>query len=83
MPQLEISNIEYLVVVGYLALIVSVGLVFKNFSKNTDDYFKGGSRGTWWLVGISSFMSAFSASVMCSVIFSILSLSGRGCASCV
>ena len=61
MSQIEISNIEYLVVIGYLALIVSVGIVFKKFSKNTDDYFKGGSKGTWWLVGMSSFMSAFSA----------------------
>jgi SSS family transporter len=57
----EISNIEYLVIVGYLALIITVGLVFKKFSSNTDDYFKGGCKGTWWLVGSSAFMSAFSA----------------------
>jgi len=61
MPQFEISGFEYLVIAGYLALIVTVGIVFKKFSTNTDDYFKGGSKGTWWLVGISSFMSAFSA----------------------
>lgn len=58
---MEISNIEYLVIVGYLILIIVVGLVFKKFSANTDDYFKGGSKGTWWLVGSSAFMSAFSA----------------------
>lgn len=58
---MEISNIEYLVIIGYLALIITVGLVFKKFSSNTDDYFKGGSKGTWWLVGSSAFMSAFSA----------------------
>jgi len=57
----EISNVEYLVIVGYLLLIIIVGLVFKKFSANTDDYFKGGSKGTWWLVGSSAFMSAFSA----------------------
>ncbi len=61
MTGLEISNIEYFVIAGYLALIISVGLVFKKFSSNTDDYFKGGSKGTWWLVGSSAFMSAFSA----------------------
>jgi len=61
MPQLQISNIEYLVIVAYLALIIAVGLVFKKFSSNTDDYFKGGCKGTWWLVGSSAFMSAFSA----------------------
>nr|WP_289847513.1 hypothetical protein [Colwellia sp. C2M11] len=42
-------------------MIIIVGLVFKKFSANTDDYFKGGSKGTWWLVGSSAFMSAFSA----------------------
>jgi len=61
MSQIEISNIEYLVIIGYLVLIIAVGVVFKNFSSNTDDYFKGGSKGTWWLVGSSAFMSAFSA----------------------
>ena len=61
MQGLEISNIEYFVIAGYLALIISVGLVFRKFSTNTDDYFKGGSKGTWWLVGSSAFMSAFSA----------------------
>lgn len=58
---MEISNIEYLVIAGYLILIIAVGIVFKNFSTNTDDYFKGGSKGTWWLVGTSAFMSSFTA----------------------
>jgi len=61
MPQIEISNIEYLVIIGYLVLIAVVGIVFKKFSSNTDDYFKSGSKGSWWLVGSSAFMSAFSA----------------------
>ncbi|WP_426358888.1 sodium:solute symporter family transporter [Pseudocolwellia sp. HL-MZ19] len=58
---MEVSNIEYIVIFAYLILIIVVGLVFKKFSSNTDDYFKGGSKGTWWLVGSSAFMSAFSA----------------------
>lgn len=58
---MEISNIEYVVIFGYLLVIISVGLVFKKFSTNTDDYFRGGCKGTWWLVGSSAFMSAFSA----------------------
>ena len=61
MSQIEISNIEYLVIIGYLVLIAMVGVVFKKFSSDTDDYFKSGSKGTWWLVGSSAFMSAFSA----------------------
>jgi len=61
MSKIEISNIEYLVIIGYLALIILVGVVFKTFSSGTDDYFKSGSKGSWWLVGSSAFMSAFSA----------------------
>lgn len=61
MTKIDISNIEYLVIIGYLVLIALVGIVFKKFSSDTDDYFKSGSKGTWWLVGSSAFMSAFSA----------------------
>ncbi len=61
MSTIEISSIEYLVIFGYLLLIAIVGIVFRKFSSNTDDYFKSGSKGSWWLVGSSAFMSAFSA----------------------
>jgi SSS family transporter len=61
MKGLEISSIEYFVIAGYLLLTIVVGLVFRKFSANTDDYFKGGSKGTWWLVGTSAFMSSFTA----------------------
>lgn len=61
MTKIDISSIEYLVIIGYLILIAMVGIVFKKFSSDTDDYFKSGSKGTWWLVGSSAFMSAFSA----------------------
>ena len=50
MSQIEISNIEYLVIIGYLILIALVGIVFKKFSSNTDDYFKSGTKeagGLW------------------------------------
>ncbi len=61
MSALEISNIEYFVIAGYLVLTIVVGIFFKKFSSNTDDYFKGGSKGTWWLVGTSAFMGTFTA----------------------
>ena len=61
MTKVDISNIEFFVIIGYLILIAVVGIVFKKFSSDTDDYFKSGSKGSWWLVGSSAFMSAFSA----------------------
>ena len=48
-------------IAGYLILTIVVGIFFKKFSTNTDDYFKGGSKGTWWLVGTSAFMGTFTA----------------------
>ena len=74
MSPIEISNVEYLVVVGYLVLIVCVGVIFKKFSSNTDDYFKSGTKGSWWLVGSSAFMSAFSAWTFTARQASLLSL---------
>ena len=53
--------IEYSVIAAYLVLMLVVGVVFKNFNKNSGDYFRGGSQGTWWIVGMSSFMAGISA----------------------
>jgi SSS family transporter len=53
--------IEYSVIVAYLVLMLVIGVVFKNFNKTSGDYFRGGSQGTWWIVGMSSFMAGISA----------------------
>jgi Na+/proline symporter len=54
-------SLEYFVIAAYLALMIAIGIVFKNFSKSPGDYFRGNSRGTWWIVGMSSFMAGISA----------------------
>ncbi|MEO0630224.1 MAG: hypothetical protein AAFY46_05800, partial [Planctomycetota bacterium] len=54
-------TIEYLVIVGYLALLITMGAVFRSFNSNISDYFRNGCKGTWWLVGASAFMGVFSA----------------------
>jgi solute:Na+ symporter, SSS family len=58
---MEQTWIEYVVVGCYLAALVGVGMVFRTFNENVSDYFRNGCKGTWWLVGASSFMTAFSA----------------------
>ncbi|MFT5367189.1 MAG: SSS family solute:Na+ symporter [Candidatus Latescibacterota bacterium] len=55
------TGIEYVVVGCYLAALVGVGMVFRKFNENVSDYFRNGCKGTWWLVGSSAFMTAFSA----------------------
>jgi SSS family solute:Na+ symporter len=58
---MEPTMIEYVVVGCYLVALVGVGMVFRTFNENVSDYFRNGFKGTWWLVGSSAFMTAFSA----------------------
>lgn len=53
---------EYLVIAGYFMLIIGIGFTFKNMAnKSTSDYFRGGGRMLWWMVGSTAFMMQFSA----------------------
>jgi len=53
---------EYLVIAGYFLLVVSIAFVFKRMAgQSTSDYFRGGGRMLWWMVGSSAFMAQFSA----------------------
>lgn len=46
---------------AYFALLISVGFIFKKFVGDGADFFRSGSRATWWMVGTSVFMAGFSA----------------------
>lgn len=53
---------EFIVIVGYFLLIVGVGFTFKKMAaKSPSDYFRGGGRMLWWMVGSTAFMAQFSA----------------------
>lgn len=58
---MDIPWIEVATVGIYLLFLVIVGVVFSSQNKNSDEYFKAGSKGTWWLVGINMFMAGISA----------------------
>ncbi|MCC6682958.1 MAG: hypothetical protein IT445_18825 [Phycisphaeraceae bacterium] len=51
----------YIVIAIYMLLMVMVGLIMRRLNSNISDYFRSACKGTWWLVGASTFMSAFSA----------------------
>ncbi|MBN2584228.1 MAG: hypothetical protein JXL80_14290 [Planctomycetes bacterium] len=55
------SYVDYSVLVGYFLMMIVVGLVCRNISKNNSDYIRLGGKGTWWLTGLSVFMQTFSA----------------------
>lgn len=53
--------LEYTIIVCYLLFLVGMGVAFRGFNRNLDDYIRGGAQGTWWLVGTSILMSGISA----------------------
>jgi len=44
-----------------MVYLLGVGSAFKKFNTDISDFFRGGGRGTWWLVGSSAFMASISA----------------------
>ncbi|GAK20722.1 LOW QUALITY PROTEIN: sodium-solute symporter [Vibrio sp. JCM 19052] len=55
-------NIDILVVAVYFVFMIAVGIIFKRLAGNsTSDYFRGGGKMLWWMVGATAFMTQFSA----------------------
>ena len=52
---------DYAVLVFYFAYMLAISWVFRKFVSNVSDYFRGGGKALWWMVGGSAFMAAFSA----------------------
>ena len=55
------TSLDYIVVVFYLTFMLALGPVYKKFSQTASDYFRGGGGMLWWMVGMSGFMTAFTA----------------------
>lgn len=56
----QLNAVDYSVITFYLALLLGVGFVFKRLAHSMKDYFIGGSKVAWWMVGASMFMQSFS-----------------------
>ena len=54
-------DLNFIVVICYFAFLVVIGWAFRNLTRNTSDYFRGGGNVLWWMVGASAFMTQFSA----------------------
>ena len=60
-PRATFGFINYALLIAYLALNLLVGVYFARRQKNTDDYFRGGQRITWWAAGIAIFGTQLSS----------------------
>ena len=54
-------NIDIAIVLVYFAFLVGLGWMFRSSATNTSEYFRGGGKMLWWMVGSSAFMMALSA----------------------
>jgi len=57
----SLNWLDYIVVAGYLIILLVVGLYVARFNRRAEDYFKGGGHIPWILSCISLFVSGFSA----------------------
>jgi SSS family solute:Na+ symporter len=58
---MNIAWIELVTIAVYLLFLVAVAFVFSRQNNSSDEYFKSGSKGTWWLVGANMLMAGISA----------------------
>ena len=52
---------DHAVLIFYFGFMVTISWVFRRFVHNVSDYFRGGGKALWWMVGGSAFMVSFSA----------------------
>lgn len=55
-----LTRYDYIVLAFYFLFILSLGYVFRHLAKGSKDYFAGGQRMCWWMLGGSLFISNFS-----------------------
>lgn len=56
------ETLDYLVVAGYVVLMIAVAWIAKTRGQETlDDFFAGGKNLPWWLVGVSMVATTFAA----------------------
>ena len=63
----QLQTIDYLAIVGYMGIIVGVGVYFARREKTTEDYFLAGRRIPWWAATLSIFSTYLSAITFMSI----------------
>ena len=56
-----LTNFDYGTIAFYFLFIASLGFVFRKFNGKSADYFAGGHKMNWWLLGASTFIANFSS----------------------
>lgn len=57
----QVNALDYTVIILYMLMLSGVGIYLTRFNRTVDDFFKGGGKIPWWIAGLSTFVSGFSA----------------------
>ena len=57
----QVQGPDFVMLVGYFAIMVGIGFYFYRHMSDMKTYFSGGNQIPWWLSGISFYMTSFSA----------------------
>ena len=56
-----LTNYDYIAIAFFFLFMLALGPIFKRYSEDDSDFFRGGGKMLWWMVGGSAFMCQFSA----------------------
>jgi solute:Na+ symporter, SSS family len=57
----HVNQLDFIVIGVYIVMLTVVGVYLTRFNRTSDDFFKGGGKIPWWIAGLSTFVSGFSA----------------------
>lgn len=58
---MQLSIYDYIAIGFFFLFMLALGPIFKRYSEDDSDFFRGGGKMLWWMVGGSAFMCQFSA----------------------
>ena len=52
-PEIATSSLFWVILIFYVSFVLGAGLFFARNNQSTEDFFFGGRRFSWWLIGMS------------------------------
>ena len=75
----SLATVDILIIVGFLVLVTIIGYVMSSIaSKGLDDYFLGGKRIPWYVLGISTATSNFDMAGTMIIVAAVFALGYKG-----
>ena len=79
MGDTQLAGIDAIIVVGFLVVVTIIGFAMsKAASKGLDDYFLGGNKIPWWVLGASTATSNFDMSGTMIIVAVVFALGYKG-----